>query len=228
MADGLDRWRDFFRGAGAGIFEVVEKAVLVAAADEPQEFLRRRDRIAERLFNALHARPASAAAACHGGCTGSSAVSQPPATPAAVAEDKGSVRRVSEEKESKVDSSSLGGAPLPLGVGHHASPGQQHSDDSESDSEDDERLRRAAASNYGHNYDDDDEDEEDEDHHVVVAEEEDRHPQHEEDDQEAEELEALTNEIDQESQVVGEVLRIKELLSHKQDYVCVLPIFTLP
>jgi hypothetical protein len=63
---------------------------------------------------------------------------------------------------------------------------------------------------------------------VAAAEEEDRHTQHEEDDQEAEELEALTNEIDQESQVVGEVLRIKELLSHKQDYVCALTIFSAP
>jgi hypothetical protein len=212
MADGLDRWRDFFRGAGVGICEVIEKAVLVAAADEPQEFLRRRDRIAERLFNALHARPS-----CHG-CTGST-VSQPPATPA-VAEDKGSVRRV-PEKDSKVDSSSLG-APLPL-VGHASHEDDEQ--DSDSDSEDDERLRRAAASNYGHNYDDDnEEDEEDEQDAAAAAEEEDHHPhrQHEEDDQEAEELEALTNEIDQESQAVGEVLRIKELLSHKEDYVCAL------
>uniref|UniRef100_A0ACD5THG5 Uncharacterized protein n=1 Tax=Avena sativa TaxID=4498 RepID=A0ACD5THG5_AVESA len=208
MADGLDRWRDFFRGAGVGICEVIEKAVLVAAADEPQEFLRRRDRIAERLFNALHARPS-----CHG-CTGST-VSQPPATPA-VAEDKGSVRRV-PEKDSKVDSSSLG-APLPL-VGHASHEDDEQ--DSDSDSEDDERLRRAAASNYGHNYDDDnEEDEEDEQDAAAAAEEENHHPhpQHEEDDQEAEELEALTNEIDQESQAVGEVLRIKELLSHKEDY----------
>lgn len=204
MADGLDRWRDFFRGAGVGICELVEKAVLVAAADEPQEFLRRRDRIAERLFNALHARPASCG---HGhGCTGST-VSQPPATPAAVAEDKGSVRRV-PEKDCKVDSSSLGGAPLPLAD-------RQVGD---SDSEDDERLRRAAASNYGHNYDDDNEEDEEEEQDAAAEEDQDHRSQHENDDQEADELEALTNEIDQESQVVGEVLRIKELLLHKQDH----------
>lgn len=208
MADGLDRWRDFFRGAGVGICELVEKAVLVAAADEPQEFLRRRDRIAERLFNALHARPASCG---HGhGCTGST-VSQPPATPAAVAEDKGSVRRV-PEKDCKVDSSSLGGAPLPL------ADRQVGDSDSESDSEDDERLRRAAASNYGHNYDDDNEEDEEEEQDAAAEEDQDHRSQHENDDQEADELEALTNEIDQESQVVGEVLRIKELLLHKQDH----------
>ncbi|VAH07441.1 unnamed protein product [Triticum turgidum subsp. durum] len=133
--DGLDRWRGFFRGAGVGICEAIEKAILVAAADEPQEFLRRRDRIAERLFNALLARPSS----CHG-CTASTG-SAPPATPA-VAEDKGSVRRV-PDKDCKVDSSSLGapgGGALGGGI----------SEDDDSDSEDDERLRRAAASNYGH------------------------------------------------------------------------------
>lgn len=194
--DGLDRWRGFFRGAGVGICEVIEKAILVAAADEPQEFLRRRDRIAERLFNALLARPS-----CHG-CTGSTG-SVPPATPA-VAEDKGSVRRV-PEKECKVDSSSLR---APGAVGHGIS------EDEDFDSEDDERLRRAAASNYGHNYDDDNDDEEQQD--AAAPAEEDHHA--EDDDPEAEELEALTNEIDEESQIVGEVLRIKELLLHKQDH----------
>ncbi|VAH07434.1 unnamed protein product [Triticum turgidum subsp. durum] len=198
--DGLDRWRGFFRGAGVGICEAIEKAILVAAADEPQEFLRRRDRIAERLFNALLARPSS----CHG-CTASTG-SAPPATPA-VAEDKGSVRRV-PDKDCKVDSSSLGapgGGALGGGI----------SEDDDSDSEDDERLRRAAASNYGHNYDDDNEEEEEEQDAAVPA-EEDHHA--EDDDPEAEELEALTNEIDEESQIVGEVIRIKELLLHKQDH----------
>ncbi|KAM0865115.1 hypothetical protein ACQ4PT_043482 [Festuca glaucescens] len=209
MADGLDRWRDFFRGAGAGICEVVEKAILVAAADEPREFLRRRDRIAERLFNALHAGalpPPSAS--CHGSTT----ISQPPATPAAVAEDKGSVRRVPETLDSKLRSSSTGlAAPLPL------ARDQDSGSDSGSDSEDDERLRRAAASNYGHTYDEDEDEDDDLDLEAAAA-EEDRHPQQHEEDQEAEELEALTNEIDRESQVVGEVLRIKDLLEHKQDY----------
>ncbi|KQK06255.1 probable mediator of RNA polymerase II transcription subunit 26a [Brachypodium distachyon] len=200
MSDGLDRWRDFFRGAGVGICEVIEKAILVAAADQPEEFLRRRDRIAERLFNAVLAtRPSS-----HG-CTGST-LSVLPATPAVV-EDKGSVRRV-PEKESKVDSSSLGapgrGLPLP----------NHEVEDSDSDSEDDERLRRAAACNYGHNYDDDNEEEEEE--QAAATQEEDGHP--EDDHAAADELEALTNEMDEESQIVREVLRIKELLLHKQDH----------
>ncbi|RLN30284.1 putative mediator of RNA polymerase II transcription subunit 26b [Panicum miliaceum] len=197
MADGLDRWRDFFRGAGAGICDVIENAILVAAADAPRELLHRRDRIAERLFTA-HRRDAAPPS------LGSAAASATPATP--VEEDKGSVRRVAE-KESKVDSSSNGAH----GGGHGHG---DEEDDSDSDS-DDERLRRAAASNYGHSYDDDDDDdqeEEDEQQHAADD------AQEEEEDHEAEELEALTNEIDEESQIVGEVLRIKDLLLHKEDH----------
>ncbi|KAL6609970.1 hypothetical protein ACP70R_039939 [Stipagrostis hirtigluma subsp. patula] len=194
MADGLDRWRDFFRGAGAGICDVIENAILVAAADAPRELLHRRDRIAERLFTA-HRRDAAAPPPS----LGSAAASATPATP--VEEDKGSVRRVAE-KESKVDSSSNGA---------HGSGGHGRDEDDEDSDSDDERLRRAAASNYGHNYDDDDEDEEEDEQQAVEEVEE-------EEDHEAQELEALTNEIDEESQIVGEVLRIKELLLRKEDH----------
>ncbi|EES19522.2 hypothetical protein BDA96_09G145200 [Sorghum bicolor] len=199
MADGLDRWRDFFRGAGAGICDVIENAILVAAADAPRELLHRRDRIAERLFTTLRrdAAPPS---------FGSAAASTTPATP--VEEDKGSVRRVAE-KECKVDSSSNGA---------HGGGGHGHGDEDDDSDSDDERLRRAAASNYGHSYDDDDEDDdqqqEDEQQHAADDTEEGK----EEEDHEAEELEALTNEIDEESQIVGEVIRIKELLLHKEDH----------
>ena len=199
MADGLDRWRDFFRGAGAGICDVIENAILVAAADAPRELLHRRDRIAERLFTA-HRRDAAPPS------LGSAAASATPATP--VEEDKGSVRRVAE-KESKVDSSSNGA--------HGGGRGHVHGDEDDDSDSDDERLRRAAASNYGHSYDDDDDDdqkEEDEQLHAADDAEE------EEEDHEAEELVALTNEIDEESQIVGEVLRIKDLLLHKEDHVC--------
>lgn len=119
------------------------------------------------------------------------------------------MRRVAE-KECKVDSSSNG---THGGGGGH---GHGHGDEDDDSDSDDERLRRAAASNYGHNYDDDDEDgdqqEEDEQQHAADDTEEG------EEDHDAEELEALTNEIDEESQIVGEVLRIKELLLHKEDH----------
>ncbi|EAY98047.1 hypothetical protein OsI_19963 [Oryza sativa Indica Group] len=197
MADRLDRWRELLRGAAgsAGICDVIENAILVAAADAPQELLRRRDRICEILFTAPRAPP------CHHGC--GSAATPTPATP--VEEDKGSVRRV-PEKQSKVDSSSNGA------LGGGGGRRDDVDDDSDSDS-DDERLRRAAASNYGHNYDDDDEEEEEEQEAAPAEEDEEQ-----ELDPEAVELEALTNEIDEESQVVGEVLRIKDLFLHKEDH----------
>ncbi|CAD6333815.1 unnamed protein product [Miscanthus lutarioriparius] len=196
MADGLDRWRNFFRGAGAGICDVIENAILVAAADAPRELLHRRDRIAERLFTTLRRDAAPS--------FGSAAASTTPATP--VEEDKGSVRRVAE-KECKVDSSSNGAH----GGGHG------HGDEDDDSDSDDERLRRAAASNYGHSYDDDDDEDDDQ-----QQEDEQQHASDDteegEEDHEAEELEALTNEIDEESQIVGEVIRIKELLLHKEDH----------
>ena len=200
MADGLDRWRDFFRGAGAGICDVIENAILVAAADAPRELLHRRDHIAERLFTTLRRDAAPPAPPSFG----SAAASTTPATP--VEEDKGSVRRVAEE--CKVDSSSNGAH----GGGHG------HGDEDDDSDSDDERLRRAAASNYGHSYDDDDDEDDDQ-----QQEDEQQHASDDteegEEDHEAEELEALTNEIDEESQIVGEVIRIKEHLLHKEDHV---------
>ncbi|KAJ0975941.1 hypothetical protein J5N97_017906 [Dioscorea zingiberensis] len=46
----LDYWRRFFRSANSDIFEVIEKAIIVAALDYTEEFLQRRDRIAVTLF----------------------------------------------------------------------------------------------------------------------------------------------------------------------------------
>ncbi|KAG8085583.1 hypothetical protein GUJ93_ZPchr0010g7814 [Zizania palustris] len=193
MADGLDRWRELFRRAAgaAGIWDVIENAILVAAADSPQELVRRRDHLAEVLYTAHRAPPPT-----HGCGIAATPI---PATPAE--EDKGSVRRV-PENQSKVDSNSNGALGGP--------PRINEDEDSDSDS-DDERLRRAAASNYGHNYDDDDDDEEEEEQQEKPVEEE-------EADLEVDELEALTNEIDEESQIVGEVFRIKDILLHKEDH----------
>ncbi|KAH9324414.1 hypothetical protein KI387_004592, partial [Taxus chinensis] len=46
----MDRWRDFFEGAGTDICTIIENAIAVAASDCPQELMVRRDRIAQRLF----------------------------------------------------------------------------------------------------------------------------------------------------------------------------------
>ncbi|XP_038701266.1 probable mediator of RNA polymerase II transcription subunit 26b [Tripterygium wilfordii] len=46
----LDHWRDYFRSADSDIFDIIDHAVMVAAADCPEELRLRRDRIAEKLF----------------------------------------------------------------------------------------------------------------------------------------------------------------------------------
>ncbi|XP_004971538.1 probable mediator of RNA polymerase II transcription subunit 26b [Setaria italica] len=47
---GLGPWRELFRGRD--IYDVIGKAVLVAATDSPQEFRRRRDGIVEQIYTA--------------------------------------------------------------------------------------------------------------------------------------------------------------------------------
>ncbi|KAJ6826601.1 uncharacterized protein M6B38_371570 [Iris pallida] len=46
----LDYWRKLFRSTSSDIFQVVENAIEVAASDRPEEFLLRRDQIAQKLF----------------------------------------------------------------------------------------------------------------------------------------------------------------------------------
>lgn len=47
----MDYWREYFRSANANIFEIIEKAIMLAASDCPKEFKNRRDNIAQILFN---------------------------------------------------------------------------------------------------------------------------------------------------------------------------------
>ncbi|XP_042511629.1 probable mediator of RNA polymerase II transcription subunit 26b [Macadamia integrifolia] len=47
----LSHWRGVFKAAGSDIFELIEYAIMVAASDRPKEFKRRRDGIAEMIFN---------------------------------------------------------------------------------------------------------------------------------------------------------------------------------
>uniref|UniRef100_A0A0A8Y843 TFIIS N-terminal domain-containing protein n=1 Tax=Arundo donax TaxID=35708 RepID=A0A0A8Y843_ARUDO len=53
----LDYWRGFFRGARASIFDAIDAAIRVAAADHPDGLRARRDAIAERLYTALVSLP---------------------------------------------------------------------------------------------------------------------------------------------------------------------------
>ncbi|KAL6530579.1 hypothetical protein OROMI_028468 [Orobanche minor] len=47
----LDKWREYFRSANSDIFDIIEKAIMVAASDCPYDFKLKRDRIAETLFS---------------------------------------------------------------------------------------------------------------------------------------------------------------------------------
>ncbi|KAJ4911650.1 putative mediator of RNA polymerase II transcription subunit 26b [Raphanus sativus] len=48
----LDEWREYFRrGGDSDIFQIIDHAIMVAAADSPNQFKSRRDRIAELLFS---------------------------------------------------------------------------------------------------------------------------------------------------------------------------------
>ncbi|KAG0550992.1 hypothetical protein BDA96_01G385500 [Sorghum bicolor] len=61
----LDYWRGFFSGARASIFDAIDAAIRVAAADHPDALRARRDAIAERLYTALIALPAPEAPPGH-------------------------------------------------------------------------------------------------------------------------------------------------------------------
>ncbi|CAH8339199.1 unnamed protein product [Eruca vesicaria subsp. sativa] len=51
-SDSLDNWRDYFRrGDSSDIFEIIDHAIILAAADFPNEFKSRRDGIAQLLFS---------------------------------------------------------------------------------------------------------------------------------------------------------------------------------
>lgn len=49
--ESVEKWRKFFKGAGTDICSLIEYAIMVAASDCPNEFRRRRDRIAQRLYS---------------------------------------------------------------------------------------------------------------------------------------------------------------------------------
>ncbi|CAI8613812.1 unnamed protein product [Vicia faba] len=49
----LDQWRSYFRSSSLDIFDIIDHAIVVAAADCPKEFKLRRDGIAERLFSVM-------------------------------------------------------------------------------------------------------------------------------------------------------------------------------
>lgn len=53
----LDYWRGFFSGARASIFDTIDAAIRLAAADNPDGLRARRDAIAHRLYTVLNVLP---------------------------------------------------------------------------------------------------------------------------------------------------------------------------
>ncbi|KAG2310172.1 hypothetical protein Bca4012_024675 [Brassica carinata] len=47
----FDHWREYFRRGDSDIFQIIDHAIMVAAADSPIKFKSRRDKIAELLFS---------------------------------------------------------------------------------------------------------------------------------------------------------------------------------
>ncbi|XP_078446590.1 transcription elongation factor (TFIIS) family protein [Wolffia australiana] len=139
-SDRLEYWRKYFRSANASVFDVIEQAIHVAAADSPAELRRQRDRIAVVLFS-------SHLPVCHG-C------------------DNPRIPEEEEENEEEEETKERG-----LDCRKSARFDQE-----------DELGNNPVVSNYSYD-----------------------------------EAEALTEEIEEESQTIEEVLRIKELLFHKED-----------
>ncbi|CAO2192879.1 unnamed protein product [Urochloa humidicola] len=162
---GLEAWRDLFRGRN--IYDVISKAILIAATDSPQEFRRRRDGIVEKIYTA----PASA-------------ISIPTTLQgrSAGGEVSGSaLQQVVSEKGSKVGSCTV--------VAHSEEP---EADEIDAGGTTDKQGRNAAngkaVSEVGMDW-----------------------------------LETIADEMDEETQEINEVLRIKEiLLNHNEQSTDIL------
>ncbi|CAK7338441.1 unnamed protein product [Dovyalis caffra] len=51
--EGLDEWREFFKGANGSIFKVISSAITVAAKDHPEEFKLKRGEIVETVYSSF-------------------------------------------------------------------------------------------------------------------------------------------------------------------------------
>lgn len=142
--DVLDKWREYFSRCDSDIFDVIERGIMVAACDYPQEFRLRRDRIAQILFSSKLSK-----------CVGCDHVEL---LIGAGEEDEGDCEKREVDRD----------------------------DEGEEEEEEGMYVNKMMISNYSYG-----------------------------------EAEALTDEIEKESQMVGEVLRIKRILENSQDEVCI-------
>ncbi|KAL7599183.1 hypothetical protein Lser_V15G26032 [Lactuca serriola] len=185
----MDYWREYFGSANANIFDIIEGAIMMAASDYPNEFRIRRDSIAQTLFSCRLIK-----------CSGC-------------------------DKEE-----------LALPVDDNADDDDDDDDDDAGDDDGDEGVKykskltdvdgnwskeSSKVINSSRNDDDDDDEEEEE--------EEDDDDDHHRRDVEVNEMnhhvsnysygdaEALTDEIEEESQMFDEVMRIKEIVDNSPD-----------
>ncbi|CAL4957146.1 unnamed protein product [Urochloa decumbens] len=168
--DNMEPWRELFRGRD--IYDVIGKAILIAATDSPKEFRRRRDGIVEQIYTA----PSSAIIAIptlHGRSSAGGEVS-------------GSALQVVSEKGSKVASCTVAEA--------------EPTEEPEADEIDDEGIvaDKQAGNGYGDNGN-------------AVSE------------SGMDWLQTLADEMDEETQEINEVFRIKEiLLNHHEQSTDIL------
>ncbi|KAJ4838573.1 hypothetical protein Tsubulata_018222 [Turnera subulata] len=201
----LECWRKYFRRAEADIFGIIHNAILVAAADYPNDFRFRRDGIAELLFSCRFTR-----------CSGCNRVEL--ATPAAPhgepnnntdhlntninINNDNNINTVDDDDDDDVDFVDIeGDEDEESGGGDGGGGGVSSSREKEgsktNSSSDNVRISRADTDVFNHNNSNDDD--------QLIS------------NYSYGEAEALTDEIEEASQVVGEVLRIKDLFLNYRD-----------
>lgn len=165
----LVKWREYFLTANTDIFDIIERAITVAAIDCPKKFKLRRDRIAELLFTCKITK-----------CFGCDKLEL------AVPNDGGHGEEEDEEEKEKCSS--------------------------DFDREIEVEAGRSKESKVTCNGDD---------HHLVDGDggEMEVNPHHQVSSYSYGEAEALTDEIEEESQMFGEVMRIKEILENREEEV---------
>ncbi|EFJ28186.1 hypothetical protein SELMODRAFT_441268 [Selaginella moellendorffii] len=194
----MDKWKSFFQSSGSDIWTVIDRAITIAAVEQPAELRARRDKFTEKMF-----------------C--------PTAHLTGLCEcDDGE----GEEEEN-------GGGAM------SRSDGGDGEEDEDEDEEDDVVENKLVVSGGGA-LREDEEDLEEEEEVEVVDEEEDQEEEHDDQDDNADQeqsrnrrkskadcsymdVEALTDEMEEESRRIKEINRIKNQISHfadEEDYLC--------
>lgn len=165
----IDYWRDYFRTANSGIFDIIEHSIMVAASDCPKEFRLKRERIAELLFSCRLTR-----------CLGCDRVEL---TESRVDDDEG-------EEDGDDDDDDEGFKIKGREIDEHGRVGSKGS-----------KVNSISGNDHGE----------------IGGEMEMNNQYDPESNFSYGDAEALSDEIEEEREIVGEVLRIKEILHNGQD-----------